>query len=235
MQNKTFKLLISWLLIASPLWWTTGCHTTREIAKLDEINREIDVVTKGNRVYTFTAWAYDSLKGISGDALSVARSIRLWDDGEDQNGRLTLQRDNIKSVTLEGEGILPVESLQSIKPKMTTEINVTTKGNNVYFFNACKPDGHGGISGEAEWFDPSSPSWSPDYVQGTTNLPHDSIKSVATKEYSSGRTLLAIFGGTIADVALSLALIRPRLWDGPLIKQREPYYSSPLSSSLPSR
>jgi hypothetical protein len=210
MQNKTFKRFITWLLIANPLWWTSGCYTTREFTKIDEINTELKIVTKEDRVYTFTAWTYDSLKGISGDARWVIRSIFHSGDSEARNGRVTLRRDNIRSVTSEGEGNLSVDSLSTIRPKRGVEIEVTTKGNNVYIFKAWEPDGHGGISGEAKWIDPSSPSWSSDFLQGTTSLPRDSIRSVVTREINSGLTVLTVAGVTLGALCLILWAADPR-------------------------
>jgi hypothetical protein len=210
MENRTFKHIMIWLLIASPVWWTSGCYTTREFTKLDEVNCEIEVVTKNKRTYTFTAWTYDSLKGISGDAHWLVESISPWDDSEDHYGRLALPRDDIRTIALQGDERLPVDGLQTFKPKKTVEIHVTTRGNNVYSFKAWKPDGHGGISGDAEWFEPSSPSWHSDYVQGRTNLPRDSIKNVVRREYSSGRTILTVVGATLGVLCLILWAVDPR-------------------------
>jgi hypothetical protein len=104
-------------------------------------------------------------------------------------------------VTSEGDGIL-LDSLQAIKPREAAEIYVTTKGNNVYFFRAWKPDGHGGVSGEAKWIDPSFPSWSSDFLEGSTALPRDSIKSVITREVNSGLTVLTVVGATLGVLFL---------------------------------
>jgi len=65
MRNRTFKSLITWLLIASPLWWANGCIS--EIMKPnDSGGNEIEVVTKGDSVYTFLQWAGDESGTITG-------------------------------------------------------------------------------------------------------------------------------------------------------------------------
>jgi hypothetical protein len=65
MQNRTFKDFITWLLIASPLWWTSGCLS--EIIKpSDSGENEIEVVTKGDSVYTFLQWTSDESGAITG-------------------------------------------------------------------------------------------------------------------------------------------------------------------------
>jgi hypothetical protein len=69
--NRTFRSFITWLLIASPLWWTIGCYSFREVIKLDEAKeneRNIEVTTKGNSVYIFMKWSVDSLGAITGRA-----------------------------------------------------------------------------------------------------------------------------------------------------------------------
>lgn len=54
MQNRTFKSLVTWLIIASPIWWTSGCYSTREITRLEEAaTGDLKVVTKGNNRHAF--------------------------------------------------------------------------------------------------------------------------------------------------------------------------------------
>ena len=209
MQNRIFKRLINWLLIASPLWWTTGCYTTREITRLDEIRPVIEVVTKGDRVYTFTAWTYDSLKGISGDARWVVKSPRPWVDSEDLDGHITLTRDAIKTVTLGGGQNLPLDTLQTLKPTEVFEINVVTKSGINYTFIDWTIDKAGTIEGRASWENPSYSSWSfsntnHQFIESVVNLPADSIKIVSKKEYSSGRTTLLVVGSIVGSLGMAV-------------------------------
>ena len=65
MKNEAFKHFISWLLIASPLWWASGCIS--EIIKPnDSGENEIEVVTEGDSVYTFLQWTSDEWGAITG-------------------------------------------------------------------------------------------------------------------------------------------------------------------------
>jgi hypothetical protein len=67
MQNSTLKELVSWLIIASSLWWTSGCYTSNDIMKSDEPRRpEILVETKSGHTISLFQGYLDSLGGISG-------------------------------------------------------------------------------------------------------------------------------------------------------------------------
>jgi hypothetical protein len=104
MQNRTFKQLISSLLIASPLWWTCGCYATREVTKLSEaLGSEIEVVTMGNHVYNFTIWTSDGFGGISGEA--------EW---------LVPPSDSLPLVYTKRHLTLPIDSIKSVSTKASS-------------------------------------------------------------------------------------------------------------------
>lgn len=72
MQNKNFKDIITWILIASPLWWTSGCYSTREVTKPSEaVGDYLEVTSKAGKAYYFYGWTCDSTGSISGTAGSV--------------------------------------------------------------------------------------------------------------------------------------------------------------------
>jgi len=72
MQKITFNHLITWLLIASPLWWAAGCYTSHQVAKVQDVQGyEIEVTTKGDITYTFSNWRSDSSGTISGKAEKI--------------------------------------------------------------------------------------------------------------------------------------------------------------------
>ena len=74
MQNRTFKDLIIWLLIASPLWWTCGCYSTREVTKPSEaVGDYLEVTLKDGKAYFFSSWTCDSSGTVSGLVGTVKR------------------------------------------------------------------------------------------------------------------------------------------------------------------
>lgn len=132
MQNGTFKSFIMWLLVASPIWWTCGCYTAREVTKVNEV-----------------------------------------------------------------EG---------------SEIEVTTKGDNVYIFKTWKSDGCGGISGQAKWLDPPSGGLWAEYVEGKTSLPLDSIKIVVARDPNVGLSVITALGVGVALVGVALITFMLTPW-----------------------
>jgi hypothetical protein len=84
-QNKTLKRLITWVVVASPLWWTNGCYTFVEITKLDEVargNSELEITTEGNRVHVVSNWSVDSMGTVRVNSKSINPSYRVperWD------------------------------------------------------------------------------------------------------------------------------------------------------------
>ena len=75
MQKRTVRSFIIWLLIASPLWWTFGCTTTRFASNLNEEDpgSPIEVVTKRNLVYDLSVWKLDEKGNIIGEGKQVIR------------------------------------------------------------------------------------------------------------------------------------------------------------------
>lgn len=111
MQNKTFRNLVTWLLIASPIWWISGCYTFREVAKLDEARaseREIELTTKGNSKYIFEKWSVDSSGAITGTARWPNPNYRIPDrwDPNAASGELKFR---------EGPRRVPIDSVAAIK------------------------------------------------------------------------------------------------------------------------
>jgi hypothetical protein len=97
MQCGKFRQCITWLLIASPLWWMCGCYS--EVTHLSEaVGTKIKVVTKGDKVYTFERWSSDGFGGISGNAEWLVASSKN-SPSHYANGHLTLPIDSIRSVS----------------------------------------------------------------------------------------------------------------------------------------
>jgi hypothetical protein len=208
MKNRTFKHFVTWLLIASPLWWTTGCRSTREFTRLDELPRpEIEVVTKGNAVYEFTEWTYDSLMGISGESAWIDKSLPVWYSRYSE-GHISLARDSIKSVTVEGKDTLPADSIDAIKPREVLGIEITTKGSTVYTFEKWRFTKTGGIEGLARtrisshqnWYDYGSASA---FKKIDVTVPADSVASVRISE-TSAWTILVVACVLISGCAVAL-------------------------------
>jgi hypothetical protein len=98
MQNKTLKHLITWLVIANPLWWTSGCYTVSNVEKLDKSGRfELVVSTKGKSRYDFRTWSVDSIGSIKG---AGTRSVYDTFRGERRfdQGTFSIPRDSISSI-----------------------------------------------------------------------------------------------------------------------------------------
>jgi hypothetical protein len=69
MRRKSFRKTITWLLIASPLWWIGGCYTMTNIdISAASRNQDIEVTTKSQSTYTFHEWKIDSLRTLQGTA-----------------------------------------------------------------------------------------------------------------------------------------------------------------------
>jgi hypothetical protein len=85
MQNTTLRHLVTWLLIASPLWWTCGCYSFLEINFPRESTQEaraLKVTTKGQLTYVFSDWTIDSLGNIRGKTIQSNPSYMTphwWD------------------------------------------------------------------------------------------------------------------------------------------------------------
>ena len=112
MHNRIFKSLISWLLIASPLCWTSGCYALREITQLEEaeaIGGQIEVTTKRSDAYTFDKWKIDSLGNVKGRAKRKNPSYKVshkWDESG-------FVRDEPEF--LEGPHSVPKDSVEAIR------------------------------------------------------------------------------------------------------------------------
>jgi hypothetical protein len=99
MRNKMLKSFLSWLLIASPLWWTTGCESIRAVEKLsDAQGEEIHVLTKDKRSYTFVQWKADSAGSIRGIAKWKDPSYFTWEPSPLITGERVVPSDSIASV-----------------------------------------------------------------------------------------------------------------------------------------
>jgi len=99
MKNRTLRSFITWLIIASPLWWTGGCYTYQKVTKLDEaVGSEIEVVTKGNNAYTFKRWSSDGSGGVSGEAECIVPSSYSLPVAYAKR-HLTLPIDSIKNIS----------------------------------------------------------------------------------------------------------------------------------------
>lgn len=97
MQKRTLKRIVSLLLIVSPLWWTNGCYTTQQFAKLEEVkDEEVDVAAKGGQSYHFVKWSTDKLGGITGAVRQKNPNYAPYLEVP-----LTLPADSIKSISVE--------------------------------------------------------------------------------------------------------------------------------------
>ena len=192
MKNPMLRRLVAWLMIASPIWWTSGCYTMSGMASLNELNTtELQVITRGGNHYTFLRWAADSNGGISG---SCVWHIQQKTGGNESTPgmKLTVPSDSI---------------FRSYSDK---QIQVLTKGNVTYDFEKWSPDRGNTISGAAKWLNPlydSGNQLSREFLQGHLVLPLDSIREIGTKEFSAPLTVLAgagvltgaaiVFGGVV--------------------------------------
>jgi hypothetical protein len=113
MRKRTLKPLITWLLIASPLWWSSACYTFQNVIKLDNAKtagRRIEVKTTGENTYIFDEWSVDSLGTIRGRAKWPNPNYRIqerWDPniiiGETKylEGPQTVFKNNIATIKAE--------------------------------------------------------------------------------------------------------------------------------------
>jgi hypothetical protein len=98
MKNRTFRSIITLLIIASPLWWTSGCYTTKEVTRLsEEEGSAIEVVTKRNNVYVFKTWTHDGYGSISGEANWIDPSSPRWSPTY-LHGTIALPSDSINII-----------------------------------------------------------------------------------------------------------------------------------------
>lgn len=82
MKNRRFRKLVTMFLIASPIWWTTGCYSSYQATgPADVSGTPIQITTKGNNHYAFAEWTVDSSGNIRGYAPFVMPvSVRPADD-----------------------------------------------------------------------------------------------------------------------------------------------------------
>jgi hypothetical protein len=92
MNNLMLRTVITWLLIACPLWWTTGCYSFVEITRIDTAEQgkhDLEITTKGHRVYVLSEWSVDSMGTIRGKTNSDNPSYRVperWDPAASISG-----------------------------------------------------------------------------------------------------------------------------------------------------
>jgi len=72
MKSRRFRSFISLLLIASPLWWTSGCYTSHQITNpADAVGTPVEITTKGGNHHTLVEWSVDSSGNILGSGAFV--------------------------------------------------------------------------------------------------------------------------------------------------------------------
>jgi hypothetical protein len=108
-KKQMSKTIITWLLIASPLWWTYGCYSFQETTNLIEANengRDIEVTTNGNNTYIFEfkKWTLDTEGTIWGQT--------KWDDSS-----YTPPWSSHPSKYIEGNFSVPKDSIKSVAAK----------------------------------------------------------------------------------------------------------------------
>jgi hypothetical protein len=221
MQNRTIRELVTWLIIASPLWWTSGCYTTKELTNPTQMFEspnpfpEIEVITKGNHKYVFLTWFLDTGGTITGQA-TLMDHYRWFDYGSKEyasRSNFSLPLDSIKSVTLEGRTTVRADRLEAIRdsiqavkrPIKAPEITVTTWGRSVYVFKELSVDAKGNIEGEAT--PPKEPGRdiARNFKESHVVIPRDSISRLTTSTFSFGRTLLLGLGVLLGSCVLYAA------------------------------
>jgi hypothetical protein len=69
MNKRRFRIVVTMILIASPIWWTSGCYSSYQITSPGEAaDTPIEITTKGNNHYAFAEWTADSSGNIRGFA-----------------------------------------------------------------------------------------------------------------------------------------------------------------------
>ena len=196
MQNRFFKHFISWLLIASPLWWTTGCYTRTEITKVDDAVLDgLHVITRGGDHYVLHRWAWDSAGGIKGE------------------GKLLESPWRATRISRYAPPKLPLDSIA--RTYSETEIEVTTRSDTVYSFKEWTHDRAGNIRGTAIWkhlhYDHGTFRT---YKEGIVCVPHDSLKSLKTVEFSYVYTFLTLLGVTSVITCVTIAIALQNAFTG---------------------
>lgn len=188
MKNPRIRRSISSLLTFSFILWSTGCYSTKEVARLDPQSYPLEVVRKGNRRYTFESqWRIDSLGAVSGVAQWKYPSAR-------------------EPLLLRGKNTFPSDSISTAFVE-NNEIVVVTKDNSRIALTKWMSDGSGGIAGisEQHYTIYSYDSWevARDIVS-SRRIPADSIVSIQKSEFSPGKTALLIAGGVVAGGVILL-------------------------------
>jgi hypothetical protein len=190
MHNRLFKHFISWLLIASPLWWTAGCYTRTAITNLDDAALDgLHVITNGGNHYLFHRWSWDSAGGIRGE--ETLRST-TWQG---------------ISVSRELAPMLPRDSIA--RTYSETLVEVVTRSGSLYQFTEWSSDRAGGIHGTARWRNPHYYSDDPTshiYNEKIVHLPNDSVKSLNTVEFRIVNSIVTAFGITALTALVAEAL-----------------------------
>jgi hypothetical protein len=100
MKNRRFRNFISLLLIASPLWWTSGCYSSLQITNpADVAGTAIEITTKGNHHHTLKEWSVDSSGNISGSgAFVVPLTVRSIGGTVKQQPSTFIPKDSIAAI-----------------------------------------------------------------------------------------------------------------------------------------
>jgi hypothetical protein len=73
MRPNCVHTFVTWLIIASPLWWIGGCSSTRLAGNLvaEDPNNSIEVRTKSRCTYELSTWKLDERGNIAGEGMQV--------------------------------------------------------------------------------------------------------------------------------------------------------------------
>ena len=187
MQNKTFKHFISWLLIASPLWWSTGCYSTREFIKQDEPGEcNVCVVTKGGRSLELSEASFDSRGSVCGVVLKEASAPSASaNTASREKARLTLPLDSLRNSTF-------------------SDVTVLTKSGQTLEFDTLMLDGRGILSGSFLVYGQSLNNGHK-LVTGRdhASLRLNDVQSITTETFSTTKTLL-FTGSIIAGACVAI-------------------------------
>jgi len=101
MKNGMLRATFTWLLIASPVWWMSGCYSMREIEKPSDAGKaDIEVSAKGGIVYRFDGWTLDSVGTIKGHATWSAYDL-FRGERKFFEGQRSMPKDSIQVIRIE--------------------------------------------------------------------------------------------------------------------------------------
>ena len=177
-KNRKLRTIVTWLIIVSPIWWTTGCYTTREITRPDEPSeRDILVETRGAQIVILLKGHLDSLGCLSGETLHPKTGERT---------PISIPRDSIRKAYF-GDAIVLTETEQSLEYENLTLDSLGRLSGNVRVY--ANLGEHRVVIGKT-----------------FTVLPIGNVKSVSIETFSVLKSVLSGMGIAILTVAAAGAM-----------------------------